>query len=75
MTPGSGLIMMPPVSVCHQVSTTGVRFRADVLAVPDPCLGVDGLADGAEDAQAGEVVPGRDVVAHFMAARIAVGAV
>ena len=24
-TPGSGLIMMAPVSVCHQVSTTGVR--------------------------------------------------
>src|ERR1700749_4992030 len=25
VTPGSGLIMIAPVSVCHQVSTTGVR--------------------------------------------------
>src|SRR4051812_49892962 len=25
VTPGRGLIMMPPVSVCHHVSTTGVR--------------------------------------------------
>jgi len=24
--PGSGVIMMPPVSVCHQVSTTQQRF-------------------------------------------------
>ena len=24
VTPGSGLIMIEPVSVCHQVSTTGV---------------------------------------------------
>ena len=26
VTPGSGLIMIAPVSVCHQVSTTGVRL-------------------------------------------------
>src|SRR5512147_40308 len=25
VTPGSGVIMIMPVSVCHQVSTTGVR--------------------------------------------------
>ena len=25
IAPGSGLIMMPPVSVCHQVSTIGQR--------------------------------------------------
>ena len=25
MAPGSGVIMMPPVSVCHQVSTIGQR--------------------------------------------------
>ena len=25
VTPGSGLIMIAPVSVCHQVSTTGQR--------------------------------------------------
>src|SRR5690348_17956464 len=27
VTPGSGLIMMAPVSVCHQVSTTGALPR------------------------------------------------
>ena len=27
VTPGSGLIMIAPVSVCHQVSTTGVSPR------------------------------------------------
>ena len=26
VAPGSGVIMMPPVSVCHQVSTTGQRL-------------------------------------------------
>ncbi|MND00645.1 hypothetical protein D3C83_193380 [compost metagenome] len=25
VTPGNGVIMWPPVSVCHQVSTTGQR--------------------------------------------------
>ena len=25
VTPGSGVMRMPPVSVCHQVSTTGQR--------------------------------------------------
>lgn len=33
-----------------------------MFAVPDPGFGVDGLADRAEDAQAGEVVLGGDVV-------------
>jgi len=27
VTPGSGVIMMPPVSVCHHVSTIGQRSR------------------------------------------------
>ena len=26
VAPGSGVIMMPPVSVCHQVSTIGQRL-------------------------------------------------
>src|SRR5262245_31982208 len=29
--PGSGVIRMPPVSVCHQVSTIGQRFLPIVL--------------------------------------------
>ena len=50
-TPGSGVIMWPPVSVCHQVSTIGQRAAADRVVVPHPRLGVDRLADRAEDAQ------------------------
>jgi hypothetical protein len=52
VAPGSGVIRMPPVSVCHQVSTIGQRFVADHVVVPLPGLGVDRLADRAEDAQA-----------------------
>ena len=44
VTPGSGAIMMPPVSVCHQVSTMGQRFPPMYVAVPHPRLGVDRLA-------------------------------
>ena len=53
--PGSGVIMIAPVSVCHQVSTIGQRSAADHLVVPEPGLGVDRLADRAEQAQRGEV--------------------
>ena len=60
VTPGSGVIMIPPVSVCHQVSTMGQRAPADMLVVPDPRLGIDRLADRAEQAQAGEVPLRRD---------------
>ena len=29
----------------------GQRLVADLVAVPHPCLGVDGFADGAEEAE------------------------
>ena len=48
--------MIIPVSVCHHVSTIGQRLAADVLVVPDPRLGVDRLADRAEQPQRREVV-------------------
>ena len=76
VTPGSGLIMIAPVSVCHQVSTTGHVVAADVLAVPDPRLGVDRLADRPEQPQRGQVVRLRGMSSpHFMNVRIVVGAV
>src|SRR5262252_7811409 len=43
VTPGSGVMRISPVS-------------ADVLAIPDPSLRVDRFADGAEQAQAREIV-------------------
>ena len=75
VAPGTGLIMMPPVSVCHQVSTIGQRLAADDLVVPHPGLRVDRLADRAQQAQAGQVVLADHSSPHFMKARIAVGAV
>ena len=51
VAPGIGVIRMPPVSVCHQVSTIGQRCVADMVVIPQPRLGVDRLADRAEQAQ------------------------
>jgi hypothetical protein len=51
VAPGRGEISMPPVSVCHQVSTIGQRLLADHAVVPEPGLGIDRLADAAEQAQ------------------------
>jgi hypothetical protein len=48
VAPGSGEIMMPPVSVCHQVSTIGQRPSPTTRWYQLPGLGVDRLADGAE---------------------------
>ena len=53
VAPGSGVIMMPPVSVCHQVSTIGQRSLADDAMVPFPGFRIDRLADRAEQAQRG----------------------
>ena len=63
VTPGSGVIMIWPVSVCHQVSTIGRAVAADVLVVPQPRLGVDRLADRAEQPQRREVVACRERLA------------
>jgi hypothetical protein len=57
------------------VSTIGQRCLADVRVVPDPRFGIDGLADGAEELEAGEVVLAGRSSPHFMNVRMAVGAV
>ena len=75
VTPGSGLIMWPPVSVCHQVSTMGhddppmwvwYQIQASGLmgspTVPSTRSEDRSWADGS-------------AVPHFMKVRIAVGAV
>ena len=61
VTPGSGVIRIIPVSVCHHVSTTGRAIAADVLAVPHPGLGVDRLPDRTEDPQRRQVVLRREL--------------
>ena len=52
VAPGSGVIRMPPVSVCHQVSTIGQRLVADHAVIPLPGFRIDRLADRAEQPQA-----------------------
>ena len=75
MTPGSGEIMIAPVSVCHHVSTMGVRSppmtrryhiqASGLMGSPtDPSTRSDDRSNFA-----GISSP------HFMHARIAVGAV
>ena len=51
VTPGIGEIMIAPVSVCHQVSTIGQRPLPITRVIPHPGLGIDRLADTAEQAQ------------------------
>src|SRR5689334_16110258 len=75
VTPGSGLIMMPPVSVCHQVSTTGVSPRPMVCRYQIHASGLIGSPTDpsrrSEDRScwAGNSSP------HFIMVRISVGAV
>src|SRR5215475_7295740 len=73
VTPGSGVMRMCPVSVCHQVSTKGQRLppgchgcaaaATDDLPAPDPGLGIDGLAHAAEEAEAREIAALRILLA------------
>src|SRR5690554_7193371 len=75
VTPGSGLIMIAPVSVCHHVSTTGVRSapicrRYQIHAsglIGSPTVPISRSDD--RSCAAGNSSP------HFMNVLIAVGAV
>ena len=75
MIPGSGVIMMWPVSVCHQVSTIGQRSPPTTLWYQSQAFGLIGSptepSSRSEPSswRAGYSAP------HFMQARIAVGAV
>ena len=75
VTPGSGLIMMAPVSVCHQVSTIGARSPPMTRRYHIHASGLIGSptepSSRSEDRSyfAGMSSP------HFMKVRIAVGAV
>jgi hypothetical protein len=58
----------PPVSVCHQVSTMMAFALADLLVVPFPDFGLDGLAHG------GHVFEMVVVFGRFIRADLAQGA-
>jgi len=76
VAPGNGVIRMPPVSVCHQVSTIGQRLVADDAVIPFPGFRVDRFADRAEQPQRGPARPSSPVRRRpASGARIAVGAV
>ncbi len=75
VTPGSGLIMIAPVSVCHQVSTTGQRS-------PPMCSRYQTYASGLIGSPTEPRTRRLDMSylagmssPHFMNVRIAVGAV
>jgi hypothetical protein len=55
VTPGSGLIMIEPVSVCHQVSTTGVRSPPMFFRYQIHASGLIGSPTLPEQPQAGQV--------------------
>src|SRR4051812_44406054 len=63
VAPGRGEIMMPPVSVCHQVSTIGQRPPPTFFVIPHPGLGINRFADGAKQSQRRKVMFLQPVVA------------
>ena len=65
-------IMMPPVSVCHQLSWNGWPKRVDA---PHHGFRIQRLADAAEKAQATQIVRRASGAPAFINMRIAVGAV
>ena len=75
MTPGSGLIMMPPVSVCHHVSTIGHRPPPMTSRYHIHASGLIGSPTDAEQPQRDRSWAAGRSAPHFMNVRIAVGAV
>jgi hypothetical protein len=74
VTPGSGVIMMAPVSVCHQVSTIG--HPAADLARGTSIQASGLIGSPTEPSRRSEERSCFDVLSpHFMKARMAVGAV
>ena len=60
VTPGSGLIMIAPVSVCHHVSTIGQRSPPMMLRYQIHASGLIGSPTEPSTPQRGQVVLGRD---------------
>ena len=75
VTPGSGLIMMAPVSVCHQVSTTGQRSPPMWCQYQIHASGLIGSPTLPSRRRLERSRPSGYCGPHFMKVRMAVGAV
>ena len=75
VTPGSGLIMIAPVSVCHQVSTTGQRSPPMTRRYHIHASGLIGSPTEPSSRSDDRSKPAGICSPHFMNVRIAVGAV
>ena len=73
--PGSGEIMIWPVSVCHQVSTIGQRSRPTTTWYHSQALGLIGSPTVPSTRRLDRSWALGCSAPHFMQARIAVGAV
>ena len=63
VTPGNGVMSDHARLGLPPRVDDGAVLAADVAVVPEPRLGVDGLADAAEQPERGEVVPGGKLLA------------
>ena len=75
VTPGRGEIMMPPVSVCHQVSTIGQRSPPMCWWYQIQASGLIGSPTVPRSRRVERSCLAGWLAPHFMKARMAVGAV
>src|SRR5207245_2510041 len=75
VTPGSGEIRMAPVSVCHQVSTTGVESRPMKCRYQIHASGLIGSPTLPSSRSEDRSYPDGTSSPHFIIVRISVGAV
>ena len=73
--PGSGVIMIAPVSVCHQVSTIGQRSPPITLWYQSQAFGLIGSPTEPSSRSEERSCSAGISAPHFMKVRIAVGAV
>jgi hypothetical protein len=74
VSPGSGVIMIAPVSVCHQVSTTGQSPPPITSRYQSHALGLIGSPTEPSSRSLDRSCFSTCSTPHFMNARIAVGA-
>ena len=75
VTPGNGEIMIPPVSVCHQVSTIGQRFPPTISRYHIHASGLIGSPTDPNKRREVKLYLFGNSSPHFIHVRINVGAV